>query len=97
MSLVPGQATIGTIASFLTNLPPGPSSVSLTVPGTATAYIGLSSTVTTGNGYPVTSATSPVTIPGYNGEAGGALYAVASGSPATIGWFISAASGGTGL
>lgn len=97
MSLTPGQVTFGTLATFVTVMPPGPCAVVLSNLSTAnTVYVGIGTAVTATNGFPITPTTSPVTIPGFNGSAGGSLYALASGSPATVGFVVSAASGGTG-
>ena len=96
-----GQASIGTTATLLTVFPPGPCSVTISNLSTAnTVYVGLSTATTTSGadaGYPVTNATSPVTIPGFNGSAGSNLYAIASATATTVGYVVSTATGGTGL
>lgn len=98
MTFTPAQVSIGTTPSILCIMPPGPCQVNVScLSTTATVYIAAGSAVTTSNGYPLTSATSPVTFEGYNGSAGATLYAVSSAAATTVGWAVSTASGGTGI
>lgn len=89
MAITPQQFSAGTTAAALATVPPGEATVILSVPGTATVYVGLGTAVSTVNGYPVTATTSPVLIPGYASSSATALYAIASAAGTPIGVIIS--------
>lgn len=81
--IITGSASVaGTVP--LVTVPPGPCSLTLTAAGTA--FIGTSGSVSTTNGYPVTS--NPVTVPGFDSSRGGTVYATAAGT-VTTGWLLS--------
>jgi hypothetical protein len=94
-----GQKGVGTTASTLLVIPPGPCSVTLYNSGTVTAWLGVGTqtTVTSSNGFPLPSGGYPVTFPGFPGGQGTPLQAVVSaGTISSLGFILSAASGGTG-
>lgn len=85
------QATVTTQAAALCVIPPGPCTVTITnASGTAAdiVYIGTGSGVSSGTGAPVPAGQS-VPIIGYQGSAGGELWAVGIADTA-VGVIISA-------
>lgn len=82
-----GSKAVGTAATLIANVPPGPNTVILSNTSGQTVFVGGSS-VTASNGFPIASGSPPVTIPGYATSGATALSAVA-GSAVTIGVIIS--------
>ena len=100
MTVYTGLKSIGTSAAVLCDFPAGVCSVTISVTGANTAYIGTSSGVTTSGGsagFPIVGGSAPVTIQGFAGGGGATLYAIASGATTPVGYFVSTATGGTGL
>jgi hypothetical protein len=93
--LTGGQVTAGTSPVLLCRVPPGPVSVALTSAGTVTAYLGLGTTAAASTGIPLPSG-GVVPFTGFAGDLGSQLAVVTAGGSATVGWVVSAASGGTG-
>ena len=95
-----GQRPVGSTASAILALPPGPFQLTLVNPGTITAYVGVvagTQAVSSANGFPVPSGgVTPVTITGYPGGQGQTLQAVTAGSIPSLAFILSTASGGTG-
>lgn len=100
MSLSSGGGTVTASAALLPNLliPPGPCAVTLSNSGTASPvwFTFGGTTAAAGNGLPVPSGVTPVTITGFQGGGGCPVHAVTGGGTAVIGWVISTAAGGTG-
>ena len=82
-----GQVTVGTAATFITSMPPGPCTLTLvvnnTVSGTAPAatpiYVGGTNTVTVSNGAPVLG-NSSITYTGFQGSRAMRFWAAAGGN-----------------
>jgi hypothetical protein len=93
-----GQANATTACSILCVMPPGPCLVSISNISATTVYVGASGTaVTTGNGYPIPSG-QITSFAGYQGGTGAQIGMVQAGTAsATVGFFVSSASGGTGI
>jgi hypothetical protein len=91
-----GQGAAGTVSSVLTRVPPGPCMVMLSNAGTASpVYVGAGSAVTVTNGFPLPSG-APVAFAGYAGSGAIPLSVICSSGSASVGFFISSATGGTG-
>lgn len=91
-----GQAAAGTAVTTLCVMPPGPATLQVVNPGTVTVYLGTGSKVATNNGYPV-PASGTFTIPGYAGGGGATVSMCTAAGSASVAWFVSGASGQTGL
>lgn len=93
MALLPNQVAVGSSqAAALVTVPPGPCTVVIVNDASSTGpvYIGTSSAVTTGNGYPLDAGAGPVTLQTYKTSSGGTLYGIcASTKSATVGIFLS--------
>lgn len=86
------QATVGTTASNLVTMPPGPCAVTFTVlsPSGAVVYFGTGSgSVSTTNGYPVSQGGQTLTVQGYPGSVALNIQAVSSSAATTVGFAIS--------
>jgi hypothetical protein len=77
MALDLGQVAVGTAATFVTRVPPGPFALTLTASSAVAIGVGTTTTFTSGALINVNSA---VTYTGFSGSTGAALYAVASTS-----------------
>jgi hypothetical protein len=94
--LTAGAGTVTATSGTLMHIPPGPSVIMLSNAGTASpVWVGPGTAVAAGLGFPVPSG-APVALPVYPAGAGSPLAAVTTSGTATVGWFISTASGGTG-
>jgi hypothetical protein len=91
MSLVLGQVTVGTAATFITTVPPGPFALTL-VAGTASS-VAISTTnngtMTTFSSGAVINANSFVQYAGFAESAGAALYGVTSAGTSTVSYHLS--------
>jgi hypothetical protein len=72
-----GQVTAGTASSLLCRVPAGPCHVVLSNAGTAAAFVGFGTVVTSSNGFPVPSG-QVAPFPGFPGGAGQQLSVVTS-------------------
>lgn len=103
MSQQISQGTVGAASAKLGNLviPPGPCTLALSNAGSASpVWIAVGGTgVTPANGFPLPSGVSPLVMQFYQGNQGGVVYAVASagGGTANVGYWLSTATGQTGL
>jgi hypothetical protein len=93
VSLITGQVTASTAATFMFNQPPGPSVVTLRsdTASAATAYVSAGSAATSANGLPLPSGLS-VSWATYPGSKGVSVYCITASTTATIGWIISTSS-----
>lgn len=89
MALLLAQYSVGTAPAALMTVPAGPCSVTFTMPGPGTVCIGSGTAVSLADGFPVTSATSPVPVAGFAGSSPTPLYAVASGTALALGVALS--------
>ena len=90
-----GQVSVGTAPASLCRVPPGPCSVVITNLGTAAAYVGAGTAVTSTNGMPVPSGIA-VPFAGLMGNAGSPVSACTAAGSATLGFLISTSTGQTG-
>jgi len=92
VAILPKQVVVGTSEVPLATVPPGTTSVTITVAAANTVfvYIGTSSGVTTGNGAPI-SGGSTVVLSGWPTSSSTSLYAIASAASTPVGVFISTA------
>lgn len=92
MSLVSGQASIGTASTTLFTMPPGSAVVTINsgTVSTATAYLGFgANAATTTSGY-ILDPGRTLTFAAYTRSGGGNISAVTTGSSAaTLSWVIS--------
>jgi len=95
-----GQVSVAAVPKVVCVVPAGPCTLVLANAGTApTAYVGMGGTgPSASNGFPVPSGlVSPVVLPCYAGSGGGTLFAIAASGTASLAWWLSTATGGTGL
>ena len=92
-------ATAAVTSKSLLNVPPGPATVLLANSGTASpVYVGAGTNVSTTNGFPVpTGLVAPVAIAIYAGSPAQTWSVVAASGTATLSYWISDPSGGTGI
>lgn len=88
MSLVLGQVTVGTTATFITAVPAGPFNLTLMTGGTAIA-VGTGTTVTFSSGA-IINASSFVQYDGFAGSSGSSLYGITAAGSASVSYHLSA-------
>lgn len=76
MAVIMEQYSIGTVATQLFNIPPGSFSCAIHTGTANTAYLGMSTAVSSANGYAVP--TSPAAFQGFGPSRGAMIYAIAT-------------------